>query len=422
MEFFKFNENLLNLANETEEGLKENFKNINLISQHNENKVLKAFLECKVSSSHFTQSTGYAYDDFGRDKLDELYSKIFKSEDALVRHNFVCGTHVISTVLFAVLKPKEKMLSITSTPYPTIRKTIGIEKSDFKNSLIDLGVLYDEIDVFKENKLNLKELKTKLKEEIKLIYIQRSKGYSVRKAVNMQQIKLISETVHTISPKTIVFVDNCYGEFVEEQEPIEVGADLACGSLIKNPGGGIAKTGGYVVGEKNLIALVSEKLTAPGLGKEIGSSLNQNKDMFFGIFISPFFVSNALKVSVFTRKIFQNLGFKVFPNPSEKVSDIVSVLELNSKKALVSFCEALQKNSPINSFLTPTPSKMPGYENEIIMASGGFVNGASLELSCDAQLKPPYNVFLQGGLSYNSSKTTILKTIEKLITENLIEF
>lgn len=421
MEFFKINEKILSLANEVEENLKENFNNINLIAQHNENKVLKAFLSCKVASAHFTQSTGYAYDDFGREKLDELYSKIFESEDALVRHNFVSGTHVISTVLFAVLKPKEKMLSVTSTPYPTIRKTIGIKKSPLKNSLIDLGVEYDEINILEKNKLNLEKLKIKLKEKIKLIYIQRSKGYSVRNAVNMPQINLIAKTVHSISPETIVFVDNCYGEFVEKQEPIEMGADLAAGSLIKNPGGGIAKTGGYVVGKKNLIALVSEKLTAPGLGKEIGSSLNQNKDMFFGIFISPFFVSNALKVSVFVRGLFKKLGFNVFPNLNEPVSDIVSVLQLNSKEMLTSFCEALQNNSPINSFLTPIPSEMPGYENEIIMASGGFVNGASLELSCDAQLKPPYNAFLQGGLTYNTAKTTILKAIEKLIDENLIK-
>lgn len=312
------------------------------------------------------------------------------------------------------------MLSVTKTPYPTIRKTIGIEKNE--NSLISLGVKYKEIDIFKENNLNLTLLKENLKENVKLIYIQRSKGYSAKNSVTISEIEKIAELAHKINPKTIVFVDNCYGEFVETKEPTEVGADLIAGSLIKNPGGAVAKSGGYIAGKKSLISLCAEKFTAPGLGKEIGSSLNQNKDLFFGIFVAPLFVGNALKVSFFLRKIFQTIGFEVLPKPFEKTSDIVSVIKLNSKKALLSFCEGIQQNSPINSFFKPTAAKMPGYKEKVVMAAGGFISGASLEISADAELKPPYNVFFQGGICYNSAKTAILNTIKKMVDEKIITF
>ena len=415
--------NLLKISKEAEEEIYYIFKKIDNILEYNESKVLKAFLDCKISSSHFIETTGYAYDDIGRDALDRLYSKIFKSQSALVRHNFVSGTHTIATALFATLRPNDVILSVTSTPYPTIRKTIGIEKTTKKNSLIDYGIKYKEIDILKENDINTNLLIENLKKEkIKMVYIQRSKGYSIRNSVSIKNIEKICEISHTINKETIVFVDNCYGEFVEKKEPTEVGANLICGSLIKNPGGAVAKTGGYIAGDKNLIDLSAERLLAPGLSQEMGCNLNQNKDMFFGIFISPLFVSNALKTSVFARNIFKKLGFKVLPDPLQETSDIVSILKLNSKKALISFCEGIQKHSPIDSFLTPSPCQTPGYENEIIMADGSFINGASLELSADAEIKPPYNVFLQGGLTYNTSKIAILKTIEKMREEKIISF
>lgn len=421
MNIFNINKKLLSLSEEVELNLKSQFLKIEETTKLNENKVLKAFLDCKISTSDFIESTGYGYGDSGKEKLDMLFSNIFKTEDSLVRCGFVSGTHTIATALFSVLEKKDEMLSVTSTPYPTIRKTIGIEKS--KGSLKDLGVIYNEIDIFKNNKLDKKLLLKNLRsKKIKMVYIQRSKGYSIRKSVSIKEIKEIANLTHEINKDTIVFVDNCYGEFVEEKEPAEVGADLICGSLIKNPGGSIAKSGGYITGKKNLINLCAQKFTAPGLGKEIGCNFNQNKDMFLGIFLAPMFVCNALKNSLFSRAIFKKLGFFVYPDIFEETSDIVSVIELRSKEKLQSFCEGIQKNSPINSFVTPTPSPMPGYKNEVIMACGSFINGASLELSADCEVKPPYNVFLQGGISYNNTKIAILNTIEKMINEKQIKF
>ena len=421
MNIFNINKKLLSLSEEVELNLKSQFLKIEETTKLNENKVLKAFLDCKISTSDFIESTGYGYGDSGKEKLDMLFSNIFKTEDSLVRCGFVSGTHTIATALFSVLEKKDEMLSVTSTPYPTIRKTIGIEKS--KGSLKDLGVIYNEIDIFKNNKLDKKLLLKNLRsKKIKMVYIQRSKGYSIRKSVSIKEIKEIANLTHEINKDTIVFVDNCYGEFVEEKEPVEVGADLICGSLIKNPGGSIAKSGGYITGKKNLINLCAQKFTAPGLGKEIGCNFNQNKDMFLGIFLAPMFVCNALKNSLFSRAIFKKLGFFVYPDIFEETSDIVSVIELRSKEKLQSFCEGIQKNSPINSFVTPTPSPMPGYKNEVIMACGSFINGASLELSADCEVKPPYNVFLQGGISYNNTKIAILNTIEKMINEKQIKF
>ena len=402
-----------------EKNLEPKFKEIEEIQSKNENKVLKSFLECKIGTSDFVETSGYGYYDSGREKLDRLFSKIFGADDAFVRYNFISGTHTISVVLFSLLKKNDVMLSITGTPYPTIRETIGIKKN--KHSLQNCGVIYKEIDIFKQNKIDLDMLKNIIKKEkFKMIYIQRSKGYCIRKSVSIEEIEKISEIVHEIDEKTIVFIDNCYGEFVEEKEPTEVGANIICGSLIKNPGGAIAKSGGYIAGDSDLVELCIQRFTAPGLGREIGCNLNQNKDMFLGVFLAPLFVSNALKSGIFTRSIFKNLGFKVFPKVFEKTSDIVSIIQLNSKEKLQSFCEGIQQNSPIDSFIKPIPSKMPGYESDIIMACGSFVSGASLELSADAQIKPPFNVFLQGGISYNNSKMSILNTIEKMRREELI--
>lgn len=420
MKNFKLNDKILNLAANVEKSLQKTFEQIDRTYEKNENRVLNSFLECKVSTSHFYESTGYGYDDVGKNKLDELFSKIFICEDALVRSGFVSGTHAIAVALFAVLKPQDILLSITGTPYPTIRKTIGIVKSKDANSLSDYGIKYEEINIFEKDEIDLNLLEKKIQKNVKVIYIQRSKGYCVRHSISIEQIKKVADFVHAINKEIVVFVDNCYGEFVEEKEPTQVGADLMCGSLIKNPGGGVAKTGGYIAGKKNLIELCAQRFTAPGLGKEIGSNLSQNKDLFFGIFIAPFFVANALKTSAFARAIFEKMGFNVFPKAFEKTSDIVCVLRLNSKQKLESFCEGIQNNSPINSFFKPIPSRMPGYSKKIIMASGGFVSGASLELSADAEITPPYNVFLQGGLTYNSAKTAILKTIQKMENEKLL--
>lgn len=421
MENFKINRKLLALSKEIEKSLEHKFEEIEEIAKYNENKVLKSFIDCKISSANFVETSGYGYYDSGRENLDRLYSKIFGSKDAFVRFSFVSGTHTISVALFSLLKKGDKMLSITGTPYETISETIGIKKNE--NSLQSNGVIYKEIDIFKQNKIDLNLLLKELKnEKFKIIYIQRSKGYSFRKSIDISEIEKIAKLVHKIDKSTIIFVDNCYGEFVEKKEPNEVGANIVCGSLIKNPGGAIAKSGGYIAGDKKLIELCAQRFTAPGLGREIGCNLNQNKDIFLGIYLAPMFVCNALKSSIFTRAIFESLNFKIFPQVFEKTSDIVSILQLNSKERLESFCEGIQQNSPIDSFFKPIPTKMPGYENEVIMACGSFVSGASLELSADAEIKPPFNIFIQGGISYNNSKFTILKTIEKMGKENLLQF
>lgn len=419
---FKIHKKLEFICENIQTSLKDKFKYVEQIGEHNEKKVLKAFINCKVFTAHLSGSTGYGYDDIGKKKLDELYAKIFGSEDALVRSNFVSGTHAISIGLFSILKNKDTMLCITGTPYPTILKTIGIIRTKYKNSLMDFGVKYKQIDIFKEKKLNLKLLSKYIKKyNVKLVYIQRSKGYSVRKAVSCDEIEKISKVCHSIREDIVLFVDNCYCEFVEKKEPTQVGADILCGSLIKNPGGGIANVGGYIVGRKILIELCAQRLAAPGLFKDIGCNLDQNRNMFLGIFLAPMMVCNAVKTSIFARSVFSRIGFKVFPDLNSKNCDIVSVIELKTEKALTAFCTGIQNNSPIDSIYTPTPAKMPGYPEKIIMAAGTFVNGASLELSADGCFCKPYNVFLQGGLSYSAAKTTILCTIKYMQKQKILD-
>ena len=422
-EYLDINAKLLNLSEVIESEIKYKFDNINEIMAFNEIKVLKAFIDSKISATHFIESTGYGYGDLGREKIDSLYSKVFEAQDSIVRANFMSGTHTISVALFGLLRPKHVMLNVTGTPYPTIHSTIGLKTSNKKNSLIDYGIIYREIDILNNissDEVNLDVLKNNLDKNVRMVYIQRSKGYGTRPSLSIDAIEKISSFVHSINKNTIVLVDNCYGEFVQEKEPTSVGADVICGSLIKNPGGAIAKCGGYIAGKKELVELCADRLSAPGLGRDVGCNMNQNRDILLGLYIAPSFVGNALKTSLFLRHLFNKIGFKVMPALDERISDIVSVLQLNSKKALISFCEGIQQYSPIDSFVSPVPSAMPGYGNSVIMAAGTFVSGASLELTSDAQVCPPYNVFVQGGLCYHASKYCILKTVEKMINENLI--
>ena len=389
-EYLDINAKLLNLSEVIESEIKYKFDNINEIMAFNEIKVLKAFIDSKISATHFIESTGYGYGDLGREKIDSLYSKVFEAQDSIVRANFMSGTHTISVALFGLLRPKHVMLNVTGTPYPTIHSTIGLKTSNKKNSLIDYGIIYREIDILNNissDEVNLDVLKNNLDKNVRMVYIQRSKGYGTRPSLSIDAIEKISSFVHSINKNTIVLVDNCYGEFVQEKEPTSVGADVICGSLIKNPGG----------------------------------ALDKNRDILLGLYIAPSFVGNALKTSLFLRHLFNKIGFKVMPALDERISDIVSVLQLNSKKALISFCEGIQQYSPIDSFVSPVPSAMPGYGNSVIMAAGTFVSGASLELTSDAQVCPPYNVFVQGGLCYHASKYCILKTVEKMINEKLIK-
>ncbi|MDE5600070.1 MAG: methionine gamma-lyase family protein [Oscillospiraceae bacterium] len=422
MDFFKIDDRLEEIGRTVEASLSHKFSEIDSIAFYNESKVLRAFIDNKISDTHFAGSTGYGYGDKGRDALDSLYAQIFGAEDALVRHNFVSGTHALSIALFGILRPGDRLLSLTGKPYDTMKQVIGID-DDNKNSgsLKDYGINYQQLDLIDDKIVDFDGIKHVIK-GAKVAYIQRSRGYSIRQSLTIDEIEKITKIVHKLSPKTIVVIDNCYGEFVCKNEPTDVGADLIVGSLIKNPGGGIAQTGGYIAGRKDLVELCSYRLTAPGIGKEVGCSLEQNKNMYMGIFFAPSVTANALKVSAYSRALFQKFGFVALPKDNEKISDIVSVLQLGSKEALIAFCQGIQSGSPIDSFVTPEPWDMPGYDSQVIMAAGAFTNGSSIEISADAPLKPPYNVYLQGGLTYNSGKISVLLAAQSLIDRGLLSF
>lgn len=421
MSFFKINKNIEELAKEVEASLVDDFNNIDKISSYNESKVLRAFLDNRVSEIHFNGTTGYGYNDLGRDVLDKIYSQVFGSEDAIVRHNFVSGTHALSVALFGILRPGDKLVSVTGKPYDTIQKVIGIGQSENNGSLIDYGVKYSEIDLLENGYVDFDHVRNTNWKEVKVAYIQRSRGYSSRAPLGLEQMKEICDIIHSKSKETVVFVDNCYGEFVCKEEPTNVGADLMAGSLIKNPGGGIANTGGYIAGRKDLIELCSYRLTAPGIGREVGCTLGQNKNMYMGLFLAPSVVANALKVSAFSRALFEKLGYVVFPKKGDSMSDIISVLQLDSEEALVAFCEGIQSGSPVDSFVVPQAWDMPGYKEKVIMAAGTFTSGASIEMSADAPIKAPYNVYMQGGLTYNSGKICVLLALQRMFDNGIIK-
>lgn len=411
---FNFDSKLENLADSALKKCEPIFKKIDWNTEYNQQKVLKDFIDCKVSESHFNASTGYGYDDRGRDTLDELYAKIFECEDALVRHNFVSGTHALTVALFGVLRPGDKILSVTGTPYDTLLSVIG-ENENSCGSLKEFGVQFDYIELKKDGEPDYDKIRNSLKNSYKAVYIQRSRGYSLRKSLYVADIQKIIKTVKEISPTTIVMVDNCYGEFVELSEPTKVGADLIIGSLIKNAGGGLAPTGGYIAGRKDLVEMCSYRLTTPGTGREIGASLGQNRQLFMGIFNAPHVVGEALKTAVFSSAIFENLGYEVFPKYDEHRSDIIQAIKLNNPQSLIAFCKGIQSGSPVDSFVSPEPWDMPGYDSQIIMAAGTFTLGASIELSADAPLRDPYAVWLQGGINFHSAKVGVMCAIQNLI-------
>ena len=420
--FFEINSKLKQLTQAIELECVDQFKEIEQIEQHNTNKVLHAFLKNKVSSAHFIETTGYGYDDIGRTIIDNIFSQVFNTEDALVRCNFMSGTHTISVALFAILKPNDTILSITGTPYDTVQTIFGLNcKNKSTKNLQNCGINIKIIDLLPNAQFNFKLIKDQIsKNTIKLIYIQRSRGYETRPSIKSNDIEQLVNFTKTLKNRPLVFVDNCYGEFVEKNEPTSVGADLICGSLIKNPGGGIATTGGYIAGKAELIKQCAIELSAPGLGKKVGCNFNQNRNILMGLFLAPHVVSNALKTSVFVRKLFLNLNFKVFPTVNTLPADIVSTITLENPTCLLEFCKNIQANSPINSFLTPTPWLQPGLNSEIVMAAGNFTEGSSIELSADAPLKKPYNIFVQGGLTFFSAKTCLLNSVQKLIDKKLI--
>ena len=389
------------------------FAHIEDVAEANTLKVLDAMRECRVSDAHFNTTTGYAYDDIGRGKLEELYAKIFGAERALVRTQFVSGTHALATVLFGILRPGDELVSLTGKPYDTMQTVIGYDNPS-PGSLKEFGVLYNELPMV-AGKVDMAHIKDVITDRTKMVEIQRSRGYSMRSPLSIEDIRAITTEVHRIKPDCICFVDNCYGEFVDYEEPTQAGADIMAGSLIKNPGGGIAPTGGYIVGRNDLVELASYRLTAPGMGDELGARLSNNRLLFQGLFLAPHVVSQAIKGAIFAAGMFAKLGYKTLPLPTEVRGDIIQAIELGSADKLIAFCGGIQKYSPVDSFAAPEPWDMPGYADKIIMAAGTFVQGASIEFSADGPLRAPYNVYLQGGLTFEHAIIGIMGAAQAVL-------
>lgn len=400
------------LSTEVEREIEPQFKQIEKICEANSLKVLQAMQNNHLSEMHLNTSTGYGIDEAGRDKIEEIYSEIFKAEDAIVRSQLISGSHAIAITLQGLLRPNDTMLSITGLPYDTLQTVIGIGKNPGPSSLKAFHINYEQIDL-KENEFDTEKIIERLsKKDIKLVEIQRSIGYSTRKSLRIEQVEQIIKEIRKVNQEVIIMVDNCYCEFVTEKEPIEVGADIAVGSLIKNLGAGIATSGAYIVGKKELIGLVADRLT--GLGKEIGPSLGQNTNYLKGLFFAPSVVSSSLKTMIFASRMLEKLGYDTSPKFNEPRADIVQNIIFHDKEKLIKFCQGIQSGSPMDSFVTPIPSPMAGYTDEVIMAAGTFVEGATIELSCDGPLREPYVAYMQGGLTYEYGKLGVLKAIESM--------
>ena len=416
---FNIDNRLIELADRAESECAKEFANIERIAEINGQKVLKAFIDNRVSETCMKGTTGYGYGDVGRDTLDKVFAQAFGGEDALVRHTFVNGTHALSTALFGVLRPGDVLLSVTGSPYDTMEEIIGIRGKDGDGSLRDFGVKYRQIELLPDGTPDCDKISVEAK-NAKMVYIQRSRGYSLRPSLSVETIGRIAKAAKESNPDVIVFTDNCYGEFVEEKEPLEVGADLMAGSLIKNPGCAIASTGGYICGRADLVEKCSYRLTCVGMGKEVGCSLERNREMYLGFFMAPEVVKSALKTSVFACRLFNMLGFETLPKAGEKRADIIASVLLKNEENLTAFCQGIQKGAPVDSFVTPEAWDMPGYESKVIMAAGAFTMGASIELSADAPIREPYAAWLQGGITYPSGKTGVLLAAAEMIKKNKI--
>lgn len=404
--------NLKELVKEVEEEIKPIFENIESICSKNSEKVLGAFQECKLQEAHLNSSTGYGIDEPGRNKIEEIYACIFKAEDSLVRTQLISGTHALAVTLSALLRPGDTMISITGEPYDTLQTVIGIGKEESKSSLKAFNIKYEQIDLVNNN-FDIENIQKRLaKKDVKLVEIQRSRGYSTRKSLTIEKIEKVITAIREVNTDVIIMVDNCYGEFVQEKEPIEVGADIAVGSLMKNLGAGIATSGAYIVGKKDLVELCAERLTSPGIGKEIGPSLNQNTQLIKGLFFAPSVVASSVKTAVFASRILEKLGYNVEPKFDEQRADIVQTIHLGTEENLVKFCQGIQMGSPIDSDVIPFPGDMGGYEDKVIMAAGTFTQGSTIELSCDGPIRPPFIAYMQGGLTYDYGKLGVLKAIE----------
>ena len=418
-DFFRIDPRIMELAKKAEQIAAAKFAEIDANAAYNGEKVLSAFIKNRVSEPCFYGSTGYGYGDIGRETLDKVYAQVLDAEDALVRHTFVSGTHALSVALFGVLRPGDKLLAVTGKPYDTLEEVIGISGTPGNGSLMDYGVEYAEVALTHEGLPDLDAIAQAVP-GAKVAYIQRSRGYSLRPAYTVEQIERIVQTVRKVSPDTVIMVDNCYGEFVQRREPTSVGADLIVGSLIKNAGGAIAQTGGYIAGRKDLVELCAYRLTCVGMGKEVGCTLHQNKEMFMGLFFAPDVVANALKTAAFAAELFRLMGFDSYPALSETRGDIITAIRFGTPELLTAFCQGVQKGAPVDAFVTPEPWDMPGYTSQVILAAGAFTMGASIELSADAPMREPYAVWMQGGITYTSGRIGILLAAQEMLDRGLI--
>lgn len=399
--------------------LHDRFEEIDKNAEYNQMKVIKAMQDNKVAEMHLSGTTGYGYNDDGRDTLEKIYSDIFKTEDALVRPQIICGTHALNVALSSNLRPGDELLSPVGKPYDTMDEIIGIRPS--KGSLAEYGITYAQVDLLPDGGFDYEGIKNAINERTKLVTIQRSKGYASRPTLSVERIGKLISFIKSIKPDVICMVDNCYGEFVERIEPSEVGADMIVGSLIKNPGGGLAPCGGYIAGKKECVEQAAYRLSSPGLGKEVGATLGVNQSFYQGLFLSPVVVAGALKGAIFAANVYEKAGFVVRPDGSEPRYDIIQAVELGSADGLLAFCKGIQAAAPVDSFVTPEPWPMPGYDSDVIMAAGAFVQGSSIELSADGPLKEPYSVFFQGGLTWYHAKLGIMMSVQKMFEKDLIK-
>ncbi|MDT9024054.1 MULTISPECIES: methionine gamma-lyase family protein [Rossellomorea] len=407
------------LVTKVEESIKDIHNQIEERAENNQFSVLRSFQKHRVSDSHFIPSTGYGYDDAGRDTLESIYADVFGGEAGLVRPQIISGTHAISIALFGVLRPGDELVYITGKPYDTLEEIVGI-RGEGTGSLKDFQIGYQSVDLLQSGKVDFEGVAKTISSKTKMVGIQRSKGYANRPSFTIEEIKEMIDFVKEINPEMVVFVDNCYGEFVEESEPCHIGADLMAGSLIKNPGGGLAKTGGYIVGKKEYVDACSYRMTSPGIGAEAGASLYSLQEMYQGFFLAPHVVAQSLKGAVFTSALLTELGMNTNPSPHAKRTDLIQSVQFDDRDKMVAFCQAIQFASPINSHFTPYPNYMPGYEDDVIMAAGTFIQGSSIELSADGPIRPPYVAYVQGGLTYAHVKIAVCSAVDNLIEKGLI--
>lgn len=420
-EKFNIDEKALNLVNDAEAQLKESFGKYDEIMEYNQYKVLSAFQKNNIQDRHFSWNTGYGYDDAGREAIEKVYADVFNTESALVRNNIVNGTHALAISMLGVLRPGDELLAISGTPYDTLETVIGIDgRGQGMGTLADYGITYREVPLNDDGSINIDLALENITEKTKMVHMQRATGYAWRKALSVDDIGNATRKIHELYPDIVVFVDNCYGEFLDMKEPSDLGVDLMAGSLIKNPGGGIALSGGYVVGRKDLVDMISYRLTCPGIGGECGLTFGQSRAILQGLFMAPKVVNGAIKGAALCGKVYSELGFKVCPEANDLRSDIIQAVQLRTKEALIAFCKGIQAAAPVDSAVTPVPAPMPGYDDDVIMAAGAFVQGSSIELSADGPMREPYNVYFQGGLSYEHSKFGVIRSLDELIKEGIV--